>query len=173
MVTDGREKTLYEPVKQYLTKLLNNSYSNYHLEITANRTYSEKLKHFITYNIVFSFLKKAMPDLTGFILKEGIDVKLAHNKDIVSFITVEVKPSKISLPDIYQAKLYGDLFRAKYALLMSPVIIGEEIRRLQNDLKILNRYRNWKVYIGQIVFSRSDKMGSKIEDCIWYPETPF
>ncbi|GAH95239.1 unnamed protein product, partial [marine sediment metagenome] len=79
---------------------------------------------------VFSFLRTASPDLTGFVLKNGVDISTASRLDVESFITVEVKPTRITLQDIYQAKMYGDLFYAKYALLISPEIIGEEIRRL-------------------------------------------
>lgn len=167
------EADLYKPIQGYLLNMLNRNFSNYHLEITARGNYSETVKHLVRHDIVFSFLKKASPDLTGFILKVGIDKATAHSSDVESFITVEVKPDKLKLANIFQAKMYGDLFYAKYALLISPEIIGEEIRRLHNRLYILNRFRDWKVYTGQAVVEKIGKSIIKVQDIIWFPETPF
>jgi hypothetical protein len=167
-----KEKDLYKPVKDYLINILRIAYSNVRLEITANGNYSEALKHLVRHDIVFSFLAKASPDLTGYILKKGVDPRNARSLDVEDFITVEIKPEKVTLQDIFQAKMYGDLFYARYALLISPEIIGEEIRRLQKRICILNRFRDWKVYVGQAIIERSgDSINTN--DSIWYPETPF
>lgn len=168
-----REKELYEPVKRYLIGMLKRNFSNYHLEITDRGTYTETLKHVVRHDIVFSFLKEAPPDLVGFVLKEGAGGRVAHYSDVKCYITVEVKPSKLKLDDIFQAKKYGDLFYAQYALLISTHPIGEEIRRLQQKLYILNRYRDWKVYVGQVSIEKADKSIVTVKDCIWFPETPF
>ena len=165
------EQDLYEPIRRYLASLLQRSFDCHHLEVTANGAYSQTLRHFVRNDIVFSFLKTASPDLTGFVLKNGVDISLASSSDVESFITVEVKPTKITLQDIYQAKMYGDLFYAKYALLISPEIIGEEIRRLHEKLRILNRFRDWKTYVGEVVIQDVQKV--VVQDCIWYPKTPF
>lgn len=165
------EQDLYEPIRRYLASLLQRSFDCYHLEVTANGAYSQRLRHFVRHDIVFSFLKMASPDLTGFVLKNGVDISLASSLDVESFITVEVKPTRITLQDIYQAKMYGDLFYAKYALLISPEIIGEEIRRLHERLRILNRFRDWKTYVGEVVIQ--DVQEVVVQDCIWHPETPF
>lgn len=165
------EQELYEPIRRYLASLLQRSFDCHHLEVTANGAYSQTLRHFVRHDIVFSFLKTASPDLTGFVLKNGVDISLASSSDVESFITVEVKPTKITLQDIYQAKMYGDLFYAKYALLISPEIIGEEIRRLHKRLRVLNRFRDWKTYVGEVVIQDVQKV--VVQDCIWYPGTPF
>lgn len=167
------EVELYEPVKEYLNRILRQSFSSYHLEITARRSFSEGLKHLLRYDITFAFLRMAPPDLVGFVLKEGIHGRIASRSDVSSFITVEVKPGKIRLQDIYQAKMYGDLFYAKYALLVSPETIGEEIRRLHEKLSILSRFRGWKVYVGQLYIERRRRSIIEVTDCIWFPETPF
>ena len=167
------ERDLYEPVRGYLINMLKRKYSNFHLEVTANGNYSETLKHVVRHDIVFSFLKTASPDLTGYILKRGVNLRVVRSSDVEDFMTVEVKLEKIKLRDIFQAKMYGDLFYARYALLVSPDIIGEEIRRLQEKLYILNRFRNWKVYVGQVLVEQSDKSIIKVKDSIWCPETPF
>ncbi len=168
-----RERDLYEPVRAYLINMLKSKYNNYHLEITANGHYSETLKHVVHHDIVFSFLKTASPDLTGYILKRGVDPRATQSSDVQDFITVEVKPREIKLKDIFQAKMYGDLFYARYALLLSPEIIGEEIRRLQDKLYILNRFRKWRVYVGQVIIDQSSDSVIEIKDSIWHPVTPF
>jgi hypothetical protein len=166
------EKDLYKPVRDYLVNILGIEHTNAHLEITAKGHYSEALKHLVRHDIVFSFLAKAPPDLTGYILREGVEPRSARSSDVENFITAEIKPDKVTLQDIFQAKMYGDLFYARYALLISPEIIGEEIRRLQKKLCILNRFRDWRLYVGQVIIEGS---GSSItaNDTIWYPQTPF
>ena len=167
-----QEKDLYKPVKDYLVNMLRLEHTGAHLEITAKWKYSEALKHLVRHDIVFSFLAKAAPDLTGYILRKGVDPRNARSSDVENFITVEIKPHKVELRDIFQAKMYGDLFYAKYALLISPQIIGEEIRRLQERLCILNRFRDWKVYVGQSIIEGSPD-SVVVNDIIWYPVTPF
>lgn len=168
-----REEELYEPVKKYLIGMLKRNFTKCHLEITHRGGYSETLKHVVEHDIIFTFLKEAPPDLVGFVLKEGADERNAGYSDVRSYITVEVKPSKLKLDDIYQAKKYGDLFCAKYALLISPYPIGEEIRRLQERLGILNRHRGWSVYVGQISTEKEDRSIVMVKDSVWFPATPF
>ena len=77
--------------------------------------------------------------------------------------------------DIYQAKRYGDLFHAEYALLISLEPLQEEIKRLHQQLSLLNRFQglqvarkrskkgkpirwrvdSWKVYFGQAFLMNS------------------
>ena len=82
---------------------------------------------------------------------------------------MEIKREKVTPQDIYQAKMYGDLFQAKYALLISPEQIPEEIRRLQQQLFIINRFMSgWVVYIGQW-----EVMAGSGFVTMWFPESPF
>jgi len=178
MVNVSQERELYLPIKDYLTDRLGQVFDRFHIEVTANGTYSETIKRVVKHDIVFAFLGNAAPDLTGFVLKDAednapIDIRAARNQDVSSFITVEVKPERIKLRDIYQAKLYGDLFSAKYALLISPEIIGDEIRRLDESLRILRRYRNWRLYVGQAILERTRRSAVRVRDLIWQPVTPF
>lgn len=176
MTTSNRripEEELYEPIRRYLVRMLKRRFSNTHLEITHRGNYSETLKHLVRHDIVFAFLQKALPDLTGFVLKDNVNVRVARSSDVRFYITVEVKPGKLELDDIFQAKKYGDLFYAKYALLISTYPVGEEIRRLHERLYILYRYRKWKVYVGQVTIEKADRSIDRVKDCIWFPETPF
>jgi len=174
------ESELYEPTRTFLQAKFRNSFRNCHLEITASGKFEEALKKAVLHNIVFSFLKGGgSPDLAGFIVDEY------GPKD---FITVEIKSEKITIKDIGQAKLYGDLFNAKYAFLISPQPIPEEIKRLHQELFILNRFTQYyKLYIAQLELSdlvmvATSRQGVKegkgwlepqgVEED-WFPESPF
>ena len=155
------EEALYEPVRQFLHSKFAAKFGNCYLEITAKGHFEETLKRAVRHDIIFAFLgKKASPDLAGFIQGEF---------GIRDFITVEVKPGKITLQDVYQAKLYGDLFNAKYALLVSPASVPEEIKRLHQNLSVLYRFMSgWRVYLGQW----QDEPNEVVENN-WFPESPF
>lgn len=165
------ERELYEPIKEYLVKAFKEKFGNCYLETTANGIFSGMLKRVVRHDIIFSFLgKKAAPDLTGFIHTEGSKWIPLNNPNIVKdFITVEIKRERITLQDIYQAKMYGDLFQAKYALLISPEDIPEEIRRLDQHLFITYRYMSgWYLHIGEC-FTFEGETGI----AGWLPHSPF
>src|SRR3990172_4267314 len=107
-----QERELYEPVKAQLERLLQSSPVEFHLEITAEKNFSNKLKAAVPQHreIILFFLKEAPPDITGFI----------RGQYSTDFLVVEIKPEKIKLDDIYQTKKYAELFEAKYVLLVSP-----------------------------------------------------
>ena len=165
MATKNRkalEKELYQPVKEFLHSKFSGKFGNCYLEITAGGHFEESLKRVVRHNIIFAFLgKKASPDLVGFIEGEF------GSQD---YIAVDVKRGKVTLQhDVYQTKLYGDLFYAKYALLISPEPVPEEIKRLHNNLFILYRFTTgWQVYIGQW-----DEVFNEVIENSWFPESPF
>lgn len=156
------EKELYEPVKKFLHREFSARFGNCHLEITAGGRFEDSIKKVIRHDIIFAFLgRKASPDLVGFIQGEF---------GIKDYIVVEVKRGKVTLQDIYQAKLYGDLFGARYALLISPEPVPEEIKRLHETLFILNRFMSgWQVYIGQW---QGEPFNEVIENS-WFPRSPL
>jgi hypothetical protein len=164
VASEGRrepEQVLYKPVRDFLHSKFAAKFGNCYLEITAKGHFDEALKKAVRHDIIFAFLrKKASPDLAGFIRNEF---------GVKDFITVEVKLDRITLQDIYQAKLYGDLFSAKYALLISPVSIPEEVKRLHQNLFILYRFMSgWRVHIGQW---RDES--KEVAENSWFPEPPF
>jgi len=141
------EDNLYEPIRKVLKGVFGNYIKidkkphyqtrpheypeeNPYLEITANkRTFSEKLKKGFddeTLNIINSEGK--FPDITGYV-KQKRDSK----KEL---ITVEIKRHSIRLRDVMQARLYQELFKAKFGLLVSPEGITEERVRFLLDKKI-------------------------------------
>jgi len=120
------EKGLYEAIKKELEEILKAKFNDFYLEITADTGFSNKLKSEIPREreIIFNFLKRARPDITGFV----------KEKSFSYFIVVEVKNSSIELDAIYQTKKYAQLFGAKYALLVSTTEIPEEIKRLDKAI---------------------------------------
>lgn len=123
---EKKESEYYEVIKIKLEELIRTKFSNFYLEITANKNFSNKLKAGISErrNIIFNFLKEAAPDITGFIKGE-------YSSD---FIVTEIKKEKIKIDDIYQTKKYAQLFDAKYAFLISTQEIPEEIKRLSTEV---------------------------------------
>lgn len=164
------EKELYEPIKEFLKKSFTQKFGNCILETTAEGNFSDTLKSVVRHDIIFSFLgKKASPDLAGFIHAERSQWIASNVPSIVKdFITVEIKKDKITLQDIYQAKMYGDLFGAKYALLVSPSRIPEEIKRLDQRLFITYRYMSgWYLHIGYwLSYANAIELN-------WLPHSPF
>lgn len=159
--TNLPEKSLYEPVAKHLHSAFSAKFGNCHLEITARGQFNESIKRVVRHDIIFGFLgRKASPDLVGFIRDEY---------GIKDYIVVEVKRGKVTLQDIYQTKLYGDLFGAKYALLISPTPVPEEIKRLHKNLFILYRFMSgWHVYVGEW-----DEAFQEVRANSWFPDSPF
>ena len=152
------ERDYYKPIKAKLEELLGTKFSNFHLEITADKKFSNKLKTEISPNrdIIFHFLKEAAPDITGFIKGE-------YSSD---FIVVEIKNEEIKIDHIYQTKKYAELFNAKYALLVSTKEIPEEIKRLSKVVYSLlssGGYRTTLVYFDA---ERKDLVE-------WFEKNPF
>ncbi len=155
------EKALYEPIQRYLQSAFSAKFGNCHLEITAGGVFSPDLREAVKHDIVFAFLgKKASPDLVGFLRgKYGID----------DYIVVEVKRAAVTLQDVYQVKMYGDLFSARYALLLSPEPVPEEIKRLDRSVYILHRFMSgWQVRIGQW----NESLGAAVTNS-WFSQPPI
>lgn len=152
------EKEYYPQIKAKLEELLKIKTSNFHLEITANRKFTEKLKIEIPpqRDIILNFLKKAAPDITGFIY------------DSSDFVVVEFKKKRIELDDIYQTKKYRELFNSKFTFLISSEPIPTEIKRLDKAIQLLRSGLHWRFDFVLVHFDR--KQDDFVE---WYPENPF
>lgn len=155
------EQDLYKPVKVVLEKLLAGTGRSFHLEITATKGLTERLKGRIPdgKEIIFAFLKKR-PDLFGFL--EG---QYAHD-----LVTVEVKEGAIKLEDIYQAKLYKEVLGARCGFLITSKPIPEEVKRLcRSTFDILHSAADSShrfLAIGQF-----DKDKNEFVD--WFEDNPF
>lgn len=154
-----KEEPLYEPIKNALQRELEEYLNSQkerigegtfvgkvHLEITANGRFSEELKEVLD-NDALSIIRveKFSPDIMGFIQK---------TQYLKELITVEVKCDKITVQNISRAKLYADIFNAKYGMLISPKGIGEEIKRF-----ISNRY----AIRGNVIVAQFDEANNKFK----------
>ena len=154
-----KEEEYYPVIKAALKELLKTRTTNFHLEITANRKFSNKLKAEIREgrDIIFRFLKEASPDITGFIKND-------YSSD---FIVVEFKRETIKLDNVYQARKYRDLFSAKFAFLVSLQPVPEEIKRLHKaTYPLLSGAGTYDAF----VLVRFDEESREFKE--WYPENP-
>jgi len=155
------EADFYQPIKKGLEELFASKGKSFYLEVTATRRWSEKLKGKIPQGreIVFTFLKKR-PDLLGFV--EG---QYSSN-----FVTVEVKEQIKKLDDIYQAKLYKEVFDAKYGFLITTEPIPEEIKRLCNSTFSILHSATDSIY-SFLVIGHFDPIKGHFTD--WCEKNPF
>jgi hypothetical protein len=153
------ESEYYQPVKAYLESLLKDKGATFHLEITARRRFSNTLKAHVGQHrdIVFHFLREAAHDIAGFIESDYSS----------EFLVVEVKERQLKLDDIYQARKYAELLDARYGLLVSPVEIPEEIKRLSKVVYSLLSLPAYKT----LTLVRFDPNSNAIVE--WFPRSPF
>lgn len=156
----GEEEQYYEIIKEKLGELFKERGVSVYLEITSRGVFSDRLKSRIPSgrDIIFLFLKKAAPDITGFI--EG--------SSLSRFIVVEVKKEKIELDDIYQLRKYADLFDARFAFLVSLKPIPEEIKRLSKTVYTL--LAGSSIY-DAFVLAQFDEHNKQFVE--WFKENPF
>lgn len=156
-----KEEEYYEIIKEKLNDLFKKKGVNVYLEITARGMFSNKLKSKIPQGreVVFLFLKKVAPDITGFV--EG--------SVLPGFVVVEVKGSKIELEDIYQLKKYSDLFEARFAFLISLKPVPEEIKRLEKAAYILTKLKG-SIYQAFVLAQFNEHTSEFVE---WFDKDPF
>jgi hypothetical protein len=155
-----RERAYCESVNGWLETVLKSKMSAVHLEVTADRPFSNALQAHIDQHreIIFSFLKDARPDITGFLKSKPDSMR--------EFIVVEVKVTPIKLDDIYQIRKYAELFDASYALLVTPCEIPERIVRLARVVFALLSLPGYK----RVALARLSEDGTIVE---WFSEAPF
>lgn len=153
------EREAYTDIKNWLEGQLKTRFTDFRLEITADRKFSNTLKQQIDHNrdLIFNFLKEAAPDITGFVQGD-------YSKE---FIVVEIKNKPIKLDDIYQTRKYAELFNAQYALLISTEEIPEEIIRLS---KVVFPY-----LLSLPAYKRLTLVyfGGNGKNIVWFSENPF
>ena len=156
----SREKDYYPVLKRKFIELIKAKGCEVHLEITADKGFTNKIKSKIPYDrhIIFYFLRDVRPDITGFIEKDSFS----------DFVIIEIKNEVIKLDHIYKIRMYDDLFDAKFAFLVSTKEIPEEIKGLSRVIYPL-------LSTSSIYRSRTlvyfDGETQSFKD--WYPENPF
>lgn len=154
------EQSYYPVIKQKLFELFQSKGREVYLEITANKTFSNRMKSKIPENrqIIFSFLGNVRPDITGFIEKDKL----------TDFVIIEIKKEQLKLGHIYQARKYAELFEAKFAFLVSTKEIPVEIMRLAKVTHTLLYAPT--IHKNYALVHFNDETESFEE---WYPENPF
>ena len=152
------EKDYYEPIKREFEKLFRVKGESY-LEITAGKRFTNKLKEEIpsNRNIIYTFLKKAPPDITGF-LRTDFGAR---------FIVIEIKDAEMGLDHIFQARKYAVLFDARYTFLVSTHEIPVEVKELSKITSILRELP----FYGRLTLVQFDRVVGSFVD--WYEENPF
>jgi hypothetical protein len=113
--------------------------TNPHLEITAHGKFSPLLHSNFDYYLFQNLKAESLhPDIMGYVDKKDSTTR--------AFITVEVKKNPLKIRDILQAKLYENIFNAKFSFALSPR--GIAIEKLKVILKH-DRDLRGKVLIGQ------------------------
>jgi hypothetical protein len=164
------EKELYEAIKRNLCDLFQTKFDSHYLAITSEGIFPEEILSHVQQHdeIIFSFLKKKnSPDLTGVV---ELVTKTEPKYATFQFVTVEIKNATIGLEDVYQAKRYADLFKAKYGFLISTRPIPTAIKRLCERIPILciagTAYERLRL-------AQFDAEKGQIIQTSWFPESPF
>jgi hypothetical protein len=122
----------YAYSKDGLMKAPSSGITNPHLEITAHGEFSEKLERVFDYRLFADlYAEKLKPDIMGFVRK-----KKSSKPEI---ITVEVKPTALTIRDVLQAKMYSEIFKSKFSFAISPK--GIKIKKLRTIMEHDNELR--------------------------------
>jgi hypothetical protein len=147
--TDSQSATegdLYVPIRKALVDYLRQpeDHITVNLEVTANG-FSQLMQRYIP-DEVFNFIgnREYRPDLYGHI---GPDCRDSYGMSMFT-IVVEVKPTALTLRDLFQAKRYGELYKAEVTLLVSPEYLDAKLHRLLEKRVDLLGYSGtyWSVY---------------------------
>jgi hypothetical protein len=159
MKSTKKEKDYYPALKGLLEELLKLRFGEFHLEITATKKFSNRLKAEIPEhrNLIFRFLNEAPPDITGFVREQYT----------TTFFVAEFKKEILRLDDIYQTRKYAELFGAKYALLITTEEIPEELKRLSKIFHPLLSLPGYE----RMNFVQFDEQKGQFVD--WFEENPF
>jgi hypothetical protein len=123
-----KEKDLYEPVRAALERSFAAIGRTTVSETGATKGLGEPLKALIPPNleILFRFLNRK-PDIVGY----------AESKHGNQIFTAEVKRGSLTIQDIYQAKMYKELFGATFGFLIGTQPVPEELKRLLRNIPII------------------------------------
>lgn len=123
-----KEKELYEPVRAALERSFAAIGKRTVSETGATKGLGEALKALIPpgLEILFRFLNRK-PDIVGY-----VETNLGN-----TIFTTEVKRESLTIQNIYQAKMYKELFGATFGFLVSTEPIPEELKRLLRNIPII------------------------------------
>lgn len=126
------ESRFYEPTKKaiehYIEHYVRTEKPNYdyNLEITADSIPDWIRKHLDDVSARATLKEKRKPDIIGVLYPKDKPQNPIMNC-FSELIVVEVKPTNITFEDIYQAKMYDELYNAKETYLVSPDPVPADI----------------------------------------------
>jgi hypothetical protein len=140
------EASLYAPVRDALEGYLRqpDDHITMNLEITATG-FSQLMQRYIPEE-VFNFIdtRDYRPDLYGRI---GPDCRDSYEMSTFT-VVAEVKKNPLELKDLFQAKRYGELYKAEVTPLISPEWLDASLHRLlEKRLELPSYSRYWSVYM--------------------------
>ena len=123
-----KEKELYEPVRAALERSFAEIGKTIVSETRATRGLGEPLKALIPpgKEILFRFLN-SKPDIAGYAVTDRGN----------QFFVAEVKRGVLTIQDVYQIKMYKEVFGATFGFLISTQPIMEELKRLLRTVPIV------------------------------------
>ena len=122
------ERALYAGAKRALTAYIRQADDNFPiaLEVTAD-TMPQGMQTLVRDEVLFLLSNdKLRPDIFGEI---GPNATEMYGRSRFT-LTAEVKPNPITIRDVLQAKMYGELYSAHVALIMSPKLPKQTVVRL-------------------------------------------
>jgi len=156
-----KESSWYQPIEEALSTKFGEKFHNCHLEITAGGKFSAPLKQRFDEPALFFIAQHKYPDLMGFVFENSTEY----------FITVEIKDEKPTIDHIYEAKMYAELFKARFGFLISTEPLAEEIKRLGQSRNALFKHEGWAYQ--KVICGEFDKNAKRLLDYKWFPEKPF
>jgi hypothetical protein len=94
--------------REGLQRAMESGIKNPHLRITAHGEFSEELQRVFDYRLFAAlYAERLKPDIMGFVRKKRLGEP--------EVITVEVKATALTIRDVLQAKMYSDIFKAKFS----------------------------------------------------------
>ena len=155
------ERALYEIIMEALKEKFLKRFHNIRLEVTSDGKFSDTLKGKFDEASLYFIAQHKYPDLMGFVLENSSEY----------FITVEIKDEKPKIDHIYEAKMYAELFKAKYGFLISTEPLPEEIKRLKRLRDTLFKHEGWAYQ--QVICGEFGKDAKRLLDHKWFPENLF
>ncbi len=122
------ERALYDGAKKALTAYLRQAGDQFPitLEVTADG-FSQAMQTLLRDELLFLLDNKELrPDIFGEVGPNATEM-YGRSKFVIA---VEVKPYPVRIRDVFQAKMYGEVYQAYIALLMSPESPEERVVRL-------------------------------------------
>ena len=171
-----KEEELYGAVKNQIKQQFLQHYNNCHLEIT-NRRFSDELKSKFDDLTFFQILSKehTWPDITGFVKDTEGETR---------FIVLEIKNDRAKIKDFYQAKMYGEFFKAQYCFLVCTEPLPQILKRvIMSKDWIIQYVKRVKFtfdgppkeynFPGSVFFIQYNKEKGEVGEDSWFPKNPF